>query len=114
MRPLRWLGFTLLLGLSVASPSLARVATIETAVPLRDHSESSIKAALAEVVQTIAKGALAMGLSWVQVSQVLVQENLLTIQVVATDTNPGEQGEANPEQGGQLDDGAGPPTALQF
>ena len=113
MGRLRWLVFTILLVLLVASPSLARVATIETAVPLQDHSEPAIKAALAEVVQTIAKGALAMGLSWVQVRQVLVQEDRLTIQVIATDTNPGAQEEADPEQGGQRDDGAGHP-ALQF
>jgi hypothetical protein len=114
MRPLRWLVFTLLLVLSVASPSWARVATIETAVPLQDHSEQSLKAALAEGVQTLAKGALAMGLSWLQVRQVLVQEDTLRIQVVATDTNPGTDGEGTPEQGGPLDDGAGHPTALQF
>ena len=88
MRPLNRLVLALLLILSLASPGVAAVATIETAVPLQDHSEQSVKAALTEAIQTIARGALAMDLPWVQLNRVVVLEDTLTIQIFATDTDP--------------------------
>jgi hypothetical protein len=88
MRPFRWLVVALLMVLSVASPGMARVATIATTAPLLDHSDHSIQAALMEAVVTLAKGAVAMGLSWAKVSQVLVLDDMVTVQMVATDTAP--------------------------
>jgi hypothetical protein len=101
MRPLRLLALSSLLVLSLASPGFARVATIEAAMPLQDQSDQSVKAALAEAVQTIARGALAMGLSWVQLNRVLVLHDMLTVQVVATDTDPRDQPEEQQDQQGE-------------
>ncbi len=88
MRPLSWLVLPLLLVLSVASPVLAREATIETTAPLQDHADQSIKTALKDAVETAMKGALAMGFSWVQISQALVLEDMVTVQLFASDTEP--------------------------
>ncbi len=78
--------FTLVLVLT--APALARVAMIETAAPIKDKSEDSVKAALKEAVDTAAKGAVAMGLPWVQLRDAQVLEDAVAIQVVATDQAP--------------------------
>jgi hypothetical protein len=96
MRPFLRLVVALLLVLSVASPGMARVATIATTAPLLDHSDRSILAALMEAVETLAKGAVAMGLSWVKVSQVLVLDDMVTVRMIATDTAP--EGEEEDEE----------------
>jgi hypothetical protein len=93
MRPLSWLALTFLVGVSVASPAWARVATIETTAPLQDHAEQSIKTAFEEAVETAVRGAVAMGLSWVKLGRTQVLENMVTVQILATDTDPqGEEG----------------------
>ncbi len=97
MRPFSWLTLTLLLVLSVASPALGRVATIQTTAPLQDHAEQSIKTALLEAVETAVKGAAAMGFSWVKLGRVLVLEEMVAVQIVARDTKPQEQEEEGEE-----------------
>ena len=105
MRPRIWLVLTLLLVLSVASPVLARVATIETTAPLRDHGEQSITTALKDALEIAVKGALAMGLSWVRVSNAVVLENVVAVQIIATDTEPGQ---AQEEEGAPPGNRPGP------
>jgi hypothetical protein len=99
MRPLSWLALTVLVGVSVASPAWRRVATIETTAPLQDHAEQSIKTAFKEAVETAVRGAVAMGLSWVKLGRTQVLENMVTVQILATDTDP--QGEEESRPGGE-------------
>ncbi len=104
MRPLSCLVLALLLVLSIASPAVARLAMIETMAPLQDHAEPSIKTAFKEALQTAMRGAVAMGLSWVKISRALVLEDMVTVQILATDTKPeGEEGgeDEGPWQGGE-------------
>jgi hypothetical protein len=74
--------------LLTVSPVWARVATIETTAPLRDHAEQSVNAAFQDAVQTAMRGAIAMGLSWVKINRAIVLENMVTVQLLATDTDP--------------------------
>lgn len=79
-----------------ASPALARIAAIETSAPLADHSDEAIKAAITQAVVTAVRGAMAMGLPWVQVRHATVLAELVTVQIVATDVEPEEE-EAEPD-----------------
>jgi hypothetical protein len=71
----------------VASPSWARMATIETTAPLGDHSAASIKAAVIEAVRTALRAAMAMGLSRVHTSHALVLQDAVVIQLLAADAD---------------------------
>ena len=93
----------LLLVLGMASPGLARVAAIETTAPLSDHAEQSVRAALEEAVNTAVKGAVAMGLRWFKISKALVLEDLVTVQILATDTASEPEGEGTPEPENDLE-----------
>lgn len=104
MRRLCWFALMLLLVPAVASPALARMAVIETTAPLQDHAEQSIQAAFKEAVESAVRGAVAMGLTWVEISRALVLQDLVIAQILATDTKPeGEEGgeEEEPWQGGK-------------
>jgi hypothetical protein len=57
-----WLVLGLVLVLAPASPSVARVAAIETTSPLQDHAEDSVTATLEAAVKAAVTGAMAMGL----------------------------------------------------
>ena len=115
MHPFHWLVVALLLVLSAASPGMARVATIATTAPLLDHSDKSIQAALMEAVETIARGAMAMGLSWVKVSRVLVLDDMVTVRMVATDTEPGgEEDEEVPLPGDESGASSARPAGLDL
>ncbi len=85
---LRLPAIAFLLVLSVASPSLARMAAIETTAPLQDHSEQSIKTAVTEAVETAVRGAKAMGLRWIHLRGALVLADMVTVQILASDTEP--------------------------
>ncbi len=98
MRSLSYLAAAFMLSLLVASPALAKVAMIETAAPIQDKSQESVKAALKEAVSTAAKGALAMGLPWVQVRDAQVLEDAVAVQVLATDEAPAQDDQANGDQ----------------
>ncbi len=75
----------LLLALSVASPAVARTAAIETAIALKDRSQSSIEQAAREALESCVRGAVAMGLSQIRVNQALVLTNMVIVQILATD-----------------------------
>jgi hypothetical protein len=48
------------------------------------------------------KGAVAMGFSWVRVSQAFVLEDMVTVRILATDTEPeGVEDEEEPLPGGE-------------
>jgi hypothetical protein len=88
-----------LLGAALASPALARVAAIETSAPLADHSDEAIKAAITQAVVSAVRGAMAMGLPWVQVRQATVLGELVTVQIVASDVEPEEdEAESDPDR----------------
>ncbi|HEV8674932.1 MAG TPA: hypothetical protein VGX21_12870 [Methylomirabilota bacterium] len=89
---------TLVFALVLASPALARVAAIETTAPLADHSAEAIEAALTQAVVTAVRGAVAMGLTWVQVRQAYVYTDLVSVQIVASDTEPDDADAAEPEE----------------
>jgi len=91
MHPLSRIFLVALLVLCTASPSMAKLATIEATAPLNDQSEQAVKEAIVEVVRTVAQGALAMGLSWVKVNQVLVLDDHVQVRVLATDVKPEEE-----------------------
>ena len=83
----------ILLGLALVTPAVAGMAAIETSAPLADHSDDAIKAAIKQAVVTAVRGAEAMGFQWVQVRQALVFTDLVTVKVLASDTEPqGEDG----------------------
>lgn len=66
MRTLGKFALAILLVLAVASPGLAGVAAIQATAPLQDHSEQAITMAFKAAVATAMRGAVAMGLPWVQ------------------------------------------------
>jgi hypothetical protein len=98
MHPLSRIFLVALLVLCTASPSMAKLATIEATAPLNDQSEQAVKEAIVEVVRTVAQGALAMGLSWVKVNQVLVLDDHVQVRVLATDVKPEEEPATNPNE----------------
>jgi hypothetical protein len=75
----------IVVALAMASPAFARMAAIQTAVPLEDQSQSSIETAAKQAVETAVKGAVAMGLPQVQLRRAVVVQNMVVIQIVATD-----------------------------
>jgi ABC-type polar amino acid transport system ATPase subunit len=89
---------TLALVLSFVSPALARVAAIETTAPLVDHSTEAVEAALTQAVLTAVRGAVAMGLTWVQVHQAHVYADVVSVQIVASDTEPDEADSADEDR----------------
>jgi len=110
MRLLSQLAITFLLVLSLASPSLARVAAIQATAPLKDHSEQSVTTAVKEAVETAVRVAVAMGLPWVKVHRALLGEDAVSVEVLATEMDP-EEGEndqeKDKEENPQLDEEAG-------
>ena len=102
MHRVRWLILSLLLIVVPVSPSAATVAAIATTVPLQDHEEQTINAALQAAVKAAVAGATAMGLAWVRISRALVLEDAVAVQIFATDTapEPGTGEEAPDPDGG--------------
>ncbi|HEV8310090.1 MAG TPA: hypothetical protein VGW35_20705 [Methylomirabilota bacterium] len=88
--------FAVVLGLIfvVASPAIARVAAIETTAPLDDHSKTSIEEAVTQALRTAVRGAMAMGLPWVRVRQALVFTDMVSVQILASDSEPAEDEDA--------------------
>jgi hypothetical protein len=74
--------------ITAASPSEAKMATIQTSAPLQDHGEQAVKRAIQEAVKSAVMGAVAMGLPWVRVSRAVVLEDAVAVQIMATDTDP--------------------------
>jgi len=69
---IRPLALAFLLVLALATPSLAVIVTIEAAAPLPDLSQSSLEQVIDEAVGAAVRGAVAMGLRWIQLHQILV------------------------------------------
>lgn len=74
--------------IATASPSEAKMATIQTTAPLRDHGEQAVKSAVQEALKSAVIGAVAMGFPWVQFSRATVLEDAVAVQILATDTDP--------------------------
>ncbi len=86
MRTLRRLvSVPLLLVLAMSSPGWARVIKMETAAPLKDQSDASVELALKGAVDTCARGALAMGLSWIRLHRAVLAGDQVIVQMIATD-----------------------------
>jgi hypothetical protein len=96
MRRFSLLALVLALVMTTTSSSIATVSTIETRAPLQDHAEESVRIALLSAVEAALTGAVAMGLVWVRISQALVLEDAVAVQILATDMDPepgtGEEG----------------------
>ena len=90
IRPIPLLAASLLMALLV-TPGWARTVRIETTVPLADHSEETISRAITEAVETVARGAAAMGLNWIRVEGARVLSDALVLHMTATDDDPGDQ-----------------------
>src|SRR5262245_47325550 len=91
MRVKRWLAAAsavLLIVLASASPVVAAMAVIETATRLEERSNDGVKAAVVTAVETAARGAKAMGLSQITVRGVRVVQEMVIVQVLATDGTP--------------------------
>src|SRR5262245_58554728 len=91
MHAQRWFGAAsavLLMVLVSASPVVAAMAVIETAMKLDEHSNDGVKAAVVTAVETAARGAKAMGLSQITVRGVRVVQEMVIVQVLATDGTP--------------------------
>jgi hypothetical protein len=73
------------------------MASIQTTAPLQDHAEQSIQAALKEAAETAVKGAAAMGLSWVRLVGTAVLDDMVAVQILASDTKP--EGERTEPEG---------------
>ena len=105
MRVKRWLGTAsavLLLVLAGASPVVAAIAVIETAMPLNERSNDGVKAAVATAVETAARGAKAMGLSQITVRGVRVLQEVVIVQILATDGAPVSTPEGETESESKL------------
>ena len=86
------------LAFALATPALARVASIETTAPLTDQSDDSIKAALEQAVRTAVQGAVAMGFQWVHVRQAVIFTDMVSVRILASDSEPQDEDEAAAHQ----------------
>jgi hypothetical protein len=85
MRGVRaWAVAVALIGVT-ASPALAGMAAIETAAPLADQSDDSVRAAVSQAVEQAVQGAKAMGLPLVELRGARVLEGAVTVLVIASD-----------------------------
>jgi hypothetical protein len=101
-RALIRLAIAFVAGLSIATPAVARMAAIQTAVTLEDQSQSSIQTAAEQAVETAVRGAVAMGLPKVQLHRAVVVNNMVVVQIVATDESATER-QDEPQGEGMLD-----------
>ena len=100
---------TLIAGVAwFAAPSIAHaapegVALIETTVPLEDTSDTGIRAAVDRAIDSAVRGALAMGLSWVQLQRAYVAGGYVGVQVLAATEAPATATEDEPASGPEPD-----------
>ncbi len=90
MRGVReWIGIAIgIVGVAVvATPALAGMAAIETTAALPDQSETSVKAAVDQAVNTAIQGAKAMGLPRVELRGARVLPGAVTVLIIARDTD---------------------------
>lgn len=90
------LGAVLLIG-----PAIAGTASFEVSAIRHDHYEQSIETALNEAVEVAVRTAVGMGFSWIRIKSSLVSDDSVSIEILATDTDPvAEEGTAQ----GNLDE----------
>jgi hypothetical protein len=97
MAMLTRLAIPLLAFISITTPAFAKMAAIQTAVSLDDQSQTSIQAAAEQAVETAVRGAVAMGLPKVQLHRAVVVNNMVVVQILATD-EAAEQRDRSDEQ----------------
>jgi hypothetical protein len=115
MRRLISLCLASVLVIATALPVAAKMATIQTIAPLRDHEEQSVKNALREAVRSAVTSALAMGLPWVRLRRAVVLQDAVAVQVLATDTDPkGETGGEVPTPDDKLLPGVDDSSRTEF
>ena len=77
---------------SLTAPAFAKMAAIQTAVPVEDESQSSIQSAAEQAVETAVRGAVAMGLPKVQLHRAVVVSHMVVIQILASDEAQDREG----------------------
>ena len=87
---------------SIAHSAPEGVAIIETTVPIEDTSEAGINDAVNRAVNSAVRGAMAMGLPWVQLQRAYISGNYVGVQVLAAteslDTRTDDEATAAPGQ----------------
>lgn len=88
------------------SPGATELAVIETSAPLTEQTDEAIKDAVWKAVKRAVRGAMAMGLPRVELRGARVFDDMVTIEIVATDseTEPAESKKPAPSRGTQTDD----------
>ena len=82
---------------AASAPGPTDMATIEATAPLAEPSEAGVKAAIAHAVQKAARGALAMGFTWLHVRNAYIRPGYVGVQVVAMTRAPDEEPDAAPD-----------------
>lgn len=92
-------GLTLALGLIVGSIRMASgdSALIQTTAPLTDGSDGALQVAVVTAVEKAIRGARAMGFAWIELRAAQVQGDEVVVQIMATDDNPEDTTEVDPE-----------------
>ena len=75
----------LLVVMALGAPAWARTVTIETAVPLSDHSPETLERAIKEALDITVRDAATMGFSWIRLDGARVLEDSVAVRMVATD-----------------------------
>ena len=83
---------------AASAPAPTDMATIEATAPLVEPSEAGVKAAITHAVQKAARGALAMGFTWLHVQNAYVRPGYVGVQVVAMTRAPDEEPDASPDR----------------
>ena len=83
-----------LLVLSFAGLAPGQTVVIEATAPLEDTSELGISAALDSALESAVLGAMAMGLTWVEVHSAYVGDGYVRVQVLAAAQPPAGTGRA--------------------
>jgi hypothetical protein len=81
---------------AASAPAPTDMATIEATAPLAEPSEAAVKAAITHAVQKAARGALAMGFTWLQVQNAYVRPGYVAVHVVAMTRAPDDDSGAPP------------------
>ena len=79
------------------------VALIETTARFADASDADIRAAVERAVDAAVRGAVAMGLSWVQVQHAYVADGYVAVQVLAASRSLAAATDDEPAIGPELD-----------
>jgi hypothetical protein len=92
-------GAVLVLGLLGGSIRIASgdSALIQTSAPLANGSEEALEAAVVTAVEKAMIGARAMGFAWVALRGAQVQEGEVIVQILATDDDPDDVTQTDPE-----------------